>query len=211
MKKLFVPLALFFLIYPVKVFAYEKISNYRVDLKMNKDASVEISEEIVYDFAGNSRHGIYRYIPYKYKTNAGTHNLEINNVRVEDNFGILYPFSKNFSSGILQIKIGDPDKLVSGQKNYIINYDVKGSINYFEDYDELYWNAIGTDWAVPISEVLVVADLTDVSAIDDVLFDCFIGLEGSQQKCKTEIVPGEKIFFSANDLNSYEGLTIVVG
>ena len=45
--------------------------------------------------------------------------------------------------GYERIKIGDPDRTISGEHTYDIRYRVKGALNGFEDHDELYWNAIG--------------------------------------------------------------------
>jgi hypothetical protein len=50
----------------------------------------------------------------------------------------------------LRIRIGDPDRTITGQHDYRIVYRVQGALNGFADHDELYWNAIGADWEVPI-------------------------------------------------------------
>ena len=41
------------------------IKQYTVVVKVNKDASLDITETILVDFS-ESRHGIYRMIPFKY-------------------------------------------------------------------------------------------------------------------------------------------------
>ena len=41
------------------------------------------------------------------------------------------------------LRIGDPDRTVTGRQVYDIDYTVDGALNAFDDHDELYWNAIG--------------------------------------------------------------------
>ena len=43
-----------------------------------------------------------------------------------------------------RIKIGDPDRTITGRHTYTIDYRVEGTLNGFADHDELYWNAIGS-------------------------------------------------------------------
>jgi Predicted membrane protein (DUF2207) len=54
-----------------------------------------------------------------------------------------------------RIRIGDPDQTITGQRDYRIVYRVEGAHNGFPDHDELYWNALGTDWEVPIEQASV--------------------------------------------------------
>ena len=60
---------------------------------------------------------------------------------------------------LTRIRIGDPDITVTGQHTYVITYSVEGALNHFDDHDELFWNAIGTEWNVPIEhgETIVTA------------------------------------------------------
>src|ERR671913_527610 len=55
----------------------------------------------------------------------------------------------------LRIRIGDPDRTFTGRRDYTITYRVEGTLNGFPDHDELYWNAIGADWEVPIEQASV--------------------------------------------------------
>ena len=42
-----------------------------------------------------------------------------------------------------RIKIGDPDRTITGEHTYDIVYRVRGAMNAFADHDELVWNAGG--------------------------------------------------------------------
>ncbi len=72
------------------------------------------------------------------------------------------------------IRVGDPDRTVSGPQTYVLTYHVEGALNAFDDYDELYWDAIGTEWTVPIRQATV---RVDAPAIEKAR--CFTGALGS--------------------------------
>ncbi len=57
--------------------------------------------------------------------------------------------------GRTEIKIGDPDTTITGVHTYTIVYTVGAALNGFADHDELYWNAIGDEWDVPIDQASV--------------------------------------------------------
>ena len=50
----------------------ERISSYDVDITIQRDASILVNEQIVYDFGASQRHGIFRDIPVRPGTTAAT-------------------------------------------------------------------------------------------------------------------------------------------
>lgn len=107
------------------------IENYKVDLKVNEDKSVQVTENIQVQFTTPS-HGIIRTIPYK--------NASISNVRVNNSYRTSYENSE------LNIKIGNPDRYVRGSQNYNIQY----RYTIHDTNNEFYFNIIGTEWPVKI-------------------------------------------------------------
>ena len=99
----------------------EKINLYRVEMKLTKDGTANVTERIVYDFGRNQKHGIFRNIPMLYKTRRGNphQNIKVTSVVNENN--VAYK-TKISGFNTLTIQIGDEDVLVSGVKTYIINY-----------------------------------------------------------------------------------------
>lgn len=195
------------------VFAAEKIDSYHVDITINEDSSINVSEWIGYDFGTASRHGIYRDIPVKYKARGGNFNLRLSSISAQDERGNSYNFEKSAQGKNIQIKIGDADQYVTGRKTYIINYKIKRAINFLADHDELYWNAIGTEWSVNIANPTVSVFLPGNIQAEDVRKECFTGRFGSTEKCAdTEYdARTQKLTFQANKLDPTEGMTIVVG
>lgn len=201
------------------VLAEEKINNFDVVVQINTNSTINIEEHINYDFGLANKHGIYRDIPVSYKARGGNYNLRISDIKVVDENNSPYTFSvSSVADGYKRIKIGNANTYVSGQKTYIIKYKIARAINYFQDYDELYWNATGNEWQVSISESSVKVLLPKEIAYKDIKADCFEGSLGSNENCSNinfstlgQSGTIETIDFSQGFLPSYQGLTIVVG
>lgn len=196
----------------------ERISRFEAVLTVNADASLDVSEKITYDFGDNSRHGIFRNIPIKYKARGGNYNLKLSNVSVIDENGWPYNFDLNYSGNDAVIKIGDADKDVNGEKVYIINYTIEKAINYFDNHDELYWNVTGNDWPIVIEQASVVVFLPEKTSELSLQTDCFFGSYGGNNNCLSSIITEadgvNKIRFAVPEnstLISGDGLTVVLG
>ena len=121
----------------------EEIVDFKVDLTINTDASIDVYEQILYDFGDLSRHGIYREIPYKYKARGGNFSLLFSDFSVSDDMNNKWPVSVSKQGKNHFLRIGDPDRFITGLQKYNIKYRVERAINYFKDGDELYWNVTG--------------------------------------------------------------------
>lgn len=189
----------------------EVINSFDSNLTVNADASVQVVESIEYNFGTNQRHGIFRDIPL---SSEGA-QIEITNVRVYDDKNQPYPFTTSRNNNILDIKIGDPNVLITGDHYYLINYLVLGAVKEYSDHDELYWNVTGNQWQVPINlaEASVqVPDKTNTPA----QVACYTGVSGSTQQACTSSTSDDgehqlAQFRSNQPLNPGEGLTVVTG
>jgi uncharacterized membrane protein YgcG len=199
---------LFFGFYQVVKAETEVIKNFDVNIIIQKDGSLLVTEKIVYDFGTNQRHGIFRNIPL---TSVNGPKLKIEVLEVKDESGKPYKYTTSITNNILKIKIGDPNIFVTGSKTYIITYQVYNAIRTFEDHDELYWNVTGNEWPVAIQNASVSVLLPDPS-ISNVRMDCFTGPYGSIQKNCTFNQDGPNVnYLTTQSLNTNEGLTIVLG
>lgn len=207
MKKNFITLmlALFGLLFFRPVFAMEEINSFDAEIKINEDASIDVSEKIEYDFGDGQKHGMFRDIPIKYKARGGNYNLRISEISVADEKGDLYNFSTSNAGQNIRIKIGDADKYVSGVKTYVISYKIGRAMNYFEGHDELYWNVTGNDWEVPIEKASAKISLFNGSE-DGIERVCYQGKYGSSASC---LISGD--LFESQSLYPGEGLTVVFG
>ncbi len=202
-------ISLFFL-FPSRVFAEEgwQIDRFHSDIAIQQAGSVRVVESIDVDFAGLSKHGIYRDIPYVYQ---GQGDQTYTDIKVEsvlqNNASATYDSYTN--NGYLRLKIGDGDKTISGKNSYTITYTAKGILRKVGDNDELYWNVTGNNWAVPIAsaDATVTLDKGDITRSI-----CYQGESGSRDTCSTSL-PGKNVaaFVTTRELPSYSGMTIAVG
>ncbi len=167
---------------------YFKITKYSVDITVKKDSVLEIREELHVNFT-EKRHGIFRKIPYKYQLSGSTAEMAerpftLGKDYSYDIYDIEVPgeTKKVYKEGrYLIIRIGDPDKYVSGYKVYRISYKVYGGINFFSNHAELYWNIIGTEWDVPIENVeAFIFFPTELDITENELF-VFTGAYGARE------------------------------
>ena len=183
----------------------EKIEEFLARIEINKDGSIFVKESILYDFGQELRHGIYRTIPLK--------GIKIKVLEVVDEFNNPYPFQLIKDNDSLTIKIGDPNKTLSGRHKYNISYQVFNAIGFFEDHDELYWNVTGNEWKIPIEKAEAEVLLPEGISRENLKIECFTGIFGSKEKdCQFLVKENGEVWFEANkSLNPGEGLTVAVG
>lgn len=188
----------------------EEIGNFNVNLKINEDASLLVTENITYDFDDLMRHGIFRDIPIKYKTDAGNRKIDINVKEVlRDGYSEPYELLKEGNN--LQIKIGDAAVAITGQHDYQIVYVVTGAMNYFDDFDELYWNVTGNEWPVTINSVVAEFEFPILLNQEDIQANCYQGQFGSDFSCPINISRQSVTAGSNTALAPGSGLTLAVG
>jgi len=190
--------------------AEEKITSYDVKIDIQQDADFIITESInVISEGRNIRRGIFRdlprfklddgtKIPYQYKILSVTRNE-----RAE-------PFNQSSQNNAKQIRIGDPEYyLPRGPHNYVITYEVKNEIRYFDDFDEVYWNAIGTYWDFPIDKAT--ATIRFPQAISPQELNCFTGgYKSSASDCAMSR-DGQNFYIEAlSSLSAREGMAVSI-
>ena len=183
----------------------ERITDYNARIAIQRDGSILVTEQIVYDFGSDQRHGIFREIPVRLRYNGRYDRIYSVDVRsVESDAPAQYTVDNNGSSA--SIRIGDPDLTVTGAHTYTITYLVRGSLNGFADHDELYWNAVGNQWDVPIGQATV--RVSAPAAVTRAV--CFSGPLGSAGSCQQAGVADGVASFSQAGLGPHQGLTVVV-
>lgn len=185
----------------------EQITDYGVEITVQPNASIAVQETIHYDFADARRHGIFREIPVSYTNSVGDkRTMAVTVHAVTDQTGAAQPFTTQKSDGMMRIKIGDANVTVSGPKTYVITYDVEGMMNYFETHDELYWNAIGTHWTVPIVHSTVTVHAPMITKTQ-----CYAGARGATSSCTQASGDEHTATFTQTYLPQEQGVTVVIG
>jgi uncharacterized membrane protein YgcG len=193
----------------------EIIRNFESNILVKEDSSVEIQETINYDFGLNQRHGILRYIPFRYPLEDKVLILDYQVLSVQDEEKNNVEHNVHEEGDNFVVKIGSPNELISGQKTYIIRYLLKGVVNYFDDHDELFWNVTGNNWQVPIEHsaaYFALDNFFDEASLDDFQTICYTGILGSKESnCQIEkALSARVISFEAFNLGPKEGLTITI-
>ncbi|MCC7357023.1 DUF2207 domain-containing protein [Candidatus Uhrbacteria bacterium] len=210
---LFVLLSCLFGFVPHLVFA-EIIRSYDVEATVDTDRNLRVTETIQYDFEQELRHGIYRDIPVVYPRNGGTYKLRLDILSVMRD-GKKEDFVKTTTGNNLRLKIGDKDKTITGSHTYTIIYQTNRAINDFPETktQELYWNAIGNGWTIPIESAKFFITLPSDVSIESVSTTCFVGTYGSTEKSCSIVAPKTGKTFeirSTRVLNAGEGLTAAI-
>jgi uncharacterized membrane protein YgcG len=195
---------------PAQAAIGETIRSYDVTLTVLRNGDLQVSETIEYDFgAATDRHGIFRDIPTRVPYDRTDDRIyELDDVRVASPTGAPADVDRSESAGVTSLRIGDPDKTVTGRQVYDIDYTVHGALNAFEDHDELYWNAIGDKWDVPILAPNVVVELP----AEPTQVACFAGYTGSSLPCGTVETRGTTVHLGQPDgLGPFSAFTVVTG
>lgn len=192
----------------------EHIRLHHDSISIRADGTIQVEERIEYDFDNLSRHGIYRDIPYIKTNESGKkYIMDISGFAVRDETGNPYQFTESRENDTLRLKIGDPDATITGVHTYDMSYTVSGALTYFPGHDELYWNVIGAGWEVPITKASVTVALPNGVPEADLHVACYTGAAGSTETdCVTKKTSDRSVLIeTSRPLNSYEGLTVVVG
>jgi uncharacterized membrane protein YgcG len=186
--------------------AGEQIARYTVDFRLRPDGSMHVKETIQYSFGTAHRHGIVRTLPLESRYDKD-HDREypIEHIKVFSPTGA--PVQEQTTGGSrVTLRIGDPDNTqVTGNQTYVIDYDLQAVVNSLSDHQELYWNAIGNAWTVPIRATSV--HVSGPAAVQKVA--CFEGSRGSRATCQGVIGQDGTAEFSTAALSPGEGATVV--
>lgn len=134
--------------------ARETFNRFDAEIVINENSSVEVTEEILVNVENiDINRGIIRSLPVEYRDEKGNSTelgLEITDIKLD---GQNIPWSSVRAGINVDVKIGDPNKIISrGLHTFLIKYRVERHIGFFEDHDELYWNVTGKDFSFPVLE-----------------------------------------------------------
>ena len=131
-----------------------EIKNYDVNIEVTEGNILRVTETIDAYFH-EQRHGIYRTIPTSGVIDRvgrvdSKFKASVYGINVSEN----YTKSSTYGTDSeVTIKIGDANKYVTGDHKYVISYNYYLGDDNLKDFDELYYNIIGTDWDCNIEKV----------------------------------------------------------
>jgi uncharacterized membrane protein YgcG len=184
----------------------ERIEGYRVLVEVRADGTVVLAETIDYDFGRSQRHGIYRDVVVRQAFDADHDRVypfrlrSVSSPTAPDEVSVLE------EGPLRRIRIGDPDRTVSGRHTYTVVYELDGVLNGFGDHDELYWNVVGPSWPVHIDRVAI--EVRTPAAVTEV--GCFAGAPGVASPCDRAAADGAAARFEQGALGPGQVVTVVV-
>ena len=181
------------------------IDSFNIDVKVNENYSLDVTEEINVNFS-EYRHGIYRDIPtsgtlVRQDGTSSNFRARVKNVEVNEEFE-----SSSEGNGI-RIKIGDPDRKIIGEKTYKISYTYYMGKDQLDNFDEFYYNLIGEGWDTTISNIKF--SIVMPKEFDSSKLGFSKGAYGTADANGINFsVDGTTILGTVDKLNNHEALTV---
>ncbi len=188
-----------------------RIDSFDCRLDLTGEGRLRVVESISVTFL-TPHHGIERYIPVSYRTpGVGTStsiDFHLDDVRMD---GLPVPYTVRRRGREELIRIGDPDRTITGTHLYTIGYTASHVLLFHEDYLQLYWNVTGNDWRIPIERAtasLGLPDTLDPSLVSSI---SYVGYYGSGTRGEEGMIDeAGRLNFASGKLIPGEGLTIDV-
>ena len=118
------------------------IDNYNVDVKIDEKSIYSVEESIRVDFL-QPRRGIYRVIPEEFNGRE----IKISDIKTNA------PTVAKDEGNYIYLRMGDPNRYITGIKDYVIKYRYNIGWDRDSNFDEVYYNLIGNDWDTDIKKV----------------------------------------------------------
>ena len=193
---------------PERILAYDSV------VVVSADGSLDITERITVHAEGvNIRRGIYRDFPTRYKDRHGNRVVAGLQVVGVSRDGKPEPwFTESLGNGV-RINTGNDDFLpVPADHTFELHFRTTRQLGFFEDHDELYWNAIGTGWDFPIERGSVEVRLPEAVPASQMQALGFTGAQGAtgSDLAAGIVAPGIVRWNLTGPLPPREGMTIVL-
>ena len=165
------------------------ITRFAVDYTIEKNTAghsvVHVEEAISANFPyKDTRHGLTRTL-LRNRQDGAFVDLSIAGVTDASGQSLHYTTEADNGDG-LTLKIGDPQRYVYGDVDYVIRYTLTDPTVYYKktDRQEWYWNTLGFDWDVPIHNYSATVTLDDsiAPALQETPH-CYVGKYGSNDTC----------------------------
>src|SRR5690606_2427532 len=202
------------LLAPAPAAADERVLAYDSVVEIQADGSLDVTEHIRVRAEGTRiRRGITRDFPVRYRDHRGNNVVVAFEVERVERDGRPEPwFTERVANGV-RVNTGNDDLLqVPAEYTYTLRYRTDRQLGFFEDHDELYWNAIGLGWDFPIENGTVELRLPEPVAMADLAVEGYSGARGARGQDFEAVIaaPGVARWTLTRPLAPGEGLTTVL-
>jgi len=190
----------------------ERILDYLSDIEVRKDGTMLVTETIKVRSQGiNIQRGIFRAFPVKYRDALGNNVVVRFDVQEVLKDGRSEPYFQKKEGRFINLYIGDSNTYLNpGEYTYTITYSTNRQLGFFEDYDELYWNAIAHGWSFAIDQARARVKLP--AGADILQYTAYSGPQGEEScQCRINQTSSTSLEVTMTQpLNAYEGLTLAL-
>src|SRR5690606_34714269 len=193
--------------------ADERILEYRSDVLVRADASMEVTETITVRAEGQRiRRGIYRDYPTRYKDRFGNDVEVIYQPVSVLRDGNPEAFRSESRGNGVRTWFGSADRLLApGVYTYTYRYRAGRMLGFFDEHDELYWNVTGLGWDFPIDRAVATVAFDFAPPEGALGLEAFTGPFGARGRdYRAYTAEGRAVFETTAPLAARQGLTIVV-
>jgi len=201
--------------------AGERIVTFAAEVTVREDATLEVREEFLVRSEGSYfKWGLIRELPIdsearwdkrfagEWRTDTGI-RVKIRELS-EDGARVRY--EQGSDRGYAQLRIGPAGApLAPGDHRFVIRYEVESALRLLADHDELYWNALGHYWQLPVDEATLRVRLPAGVPPETIRVDAYAGGRGVSNP--TERMRGESpgaVSHRATNLGPAQSLSVVV-
>ena len=194
--------------------AQERILSYDSVIEVRADGSLDITEDIRVRAEGSAiRRGIYRDFPTRYQDRLGNRVMVGFEVLGVQRDGRAEPwFTERRGNGV-RVNTGNDDFLqVPADYTYTLHYRTSRQLGFFDDHDELYFNAIGTGWDFAIERASVEVRLPQPVPAAKMQAEGYTGGHGSTARAFDVALPAPGVarWTLSQPLGAGEGMTVVL-
>jgi len=186
-----------------------RVEHFDAEVSIDQEGRLRVIEQIAVIFY-SPHHGIEREIPVSYRSPATgervTIDFDLVNVAMD---GGDVPYTRRRSGSDIVLRIGDPDRTITGTYVYEIAYTVGRAVLFHDEYLQVYWNVTGNDWRIPIDRATAVFRLPPGFDITQVASTSYAGYYGQSTRGPAAVLTEDGgLLFTASYLGPGEGLTI---
>jgi len=168
----------------------ERVARLWAGAEVGGGGAAQVTEVIDYDFASRQRHGIYRDVPGLDPADP----VQVHSGTAPDQVQVTGTAHQT------RLRIGDPDRTVSGRHRYTVGYRLAG----VAPGGRLAWDAVGTSWTVAIGQVEV--HVIAPWRLEEVT--CVRGVAGATDPCPVAQPEPGHLVATLEDLDPGQGVTL---
>lgn len=187
------------------------ITRYHVHAEVDGDGLMDVLIDFDADFGDEPSPGPYLTFDTRQEiANDPDHYrvLEYSGFSAESDSGASAELNVEESSTEVTVEIGEDDGEFTGVQSYQLSFQIAGvptSGVGTRGEDEVYWNAIGSGFEVPLADVRVVMDAPEAPN----QAACFVGRVGSTRTCGSYSISGTAVEFRQQSLEPGQGMSVV--